>query len=259
MKTLLRKAASLAKYAATFSNWLTAATLRYRAAGLPSPVRLSFRDGRVLFIDPKVDQVSMGELFIAESYAPCAKDFSPKLVWDIGGNIGCFPLWASTRFPEARFVSFEPCDATFNRLERNRQSNPSIKWKLENFGLAAETETCTAYVTGNSGETSRYGGKGTAITFELRSINEYWIASGRPKVDLLKIDCEGGEYKILEGVDDAMMRTVDRVAMEIHPIEGFEPHAIYEKLERLGFEVKRPAGLPGMVFARNRLATLKAQ
>jgi len=251
VKTLLRKAASLAKYAATFSNWVTAASLRYRAASLPSPVRLNFRDGRVLFIDPSVDKVSMGELFIAESYAPCAEGFSPKLVWDIGGNIGCFPLWASTRFPGAQFVSFEPCESTFQRLARNQESNPAIAWKLENFGLSSHTETCTAFVTGNSGETSRYGGKGTPVTFELRGITDYWIAAGKPKVDLLKIDCEGGEYKILEGADDAMMRTVDRVAMEVHPIEGFDPHAIYEKLERLGFEVKRPANLPGMVFARN--------
>lgn len=47
------------------------------------------------------------------------------------------------------------------------------------------------------------------------------------RVDLLKIDCEGGEYSILSALPGEMFHRIENIVFEYHQIDGYE-----EKLRR---------------------------
>jgi hypothetical protein len=47
-------------------------------------------------------------------------------------------------------------------------------------------------------------------------------------VDLLKVDCEGGEYDILPDAPDDVLRRVRNIVFEYHTVDGYQ-----SKLDRL--------------------------
>ncbi|MGZ0171284.1 MAG: FkbM family methyltransferase [Planctomycetales bacterium] len=58
------------------------------------------------------------------------------------------------------------------------------------------------------------------------------------KVDLLKIDCEGGEYEILDSTSDELLSRIDRVCMEFHELHPSHDHRnLVQRLESCGFDV----------------------
>ena len=247
----MKKLNSLIKYIGLFKTWLVPAFARYFGQFMRKTVLLSFRDGRKIAFRPSSDHVALGEIFVAEGYKLCnSVPNDVTEIWDIGGNIGAFVIWASKLFPDAGFTSFEPCPDTFEILKNTQINNPKIRWETASFGLSSKNEMCVAYVPhGHYGETSRYAVSGKKVEFELKAIDDYWIAKGSPRIHLLKIDCEGGEYAILEGCSEKLLSNIDFIIMEIHPIVGHNPEAIRHKLERAGFSCKWFSGPQGVVFA----------
>ena len=238
---LLRKAASLRRYWQLFSNWWTPCFSSYLARSFPSrkPVLVQFRDGRRLTLRPSSDYVALGEIFIAQNYQKLWPESCPQLVWDIGGNVGMFVLDAFSRCPHTRYVSFEPCQPTYELLEINRQANPSINWEIHPLGFGRATETRLAFVPKNHfGETSLFSRQGQAFPLALARLEDFWRNSGRPYIGLLKVDCEGAEFEIFESLSPEFFRAVDQVLVEIHPVPGKCPDSLLDLFRSQGFRVK---------------------
>ena len=60
-------------------------------------------------------------------------------------------------------------------------------------------------------------------------------------VDVLKIDCEGYEWEIMECIESSLLQRISAIAIEIH---GGDHGIILSKLESHGFRVKRAKILP---------------
>jgi FkbM family methyltransferase len=235
---MVKKLRSLAKYIGLFSNWPYAALARYVKFSQKSPIHLHFRDGRHLHFRPSSDHVALGEIFVMEEYKGCTNIKNPQVVWDIGGNIGCFTIWCWAHFPQAQYHSFEPTPETFEILSLNREANPKINWQLSPFGLAAADQQLVAHVPhGMYGEASQFATEGKEITFQLRDIKQVWIEKGRPQIDLYKIDCEGGEYAIFERLDAEMLAGTQCIIFEYHRVPGRQLITLTEKLEQFGFKI----------------------
>ena len=55
------------------------------------------------------------------------------------------------------------------------------------------------------------------------------------EVDLVKLDCEGAEWEILE--DDAAWRSVRNLAMEFHLWAGYTVEELRSRITQLGFRI----------------------
>jgi hypothetical protein len=62
---------------------------------------------------------------------------------------------------------------------------------------------------------------------------------GIDTVDLLKIDCEGGEYSILSSTPANVFRRIRRIVFEYHEIDGFAPRlkSVKEYLRDNGYRI----------------------
>jgi len=73
-------------------------------------------------------------------------------------------------------------------------------------------------------------------------------------VDMLKIDAEGSEYRIIRGATDDTLERIERVSMELHvvPEEDNVVGDIVERLVEAGFRVtvKQTDPLLGMLWAK---------
>ncbi|HET9857138.1 MAG TPA: FkbM family methyltransferase, partial [Chthoniobacterales bacterium] len=69
----------------------------------------------------------------AEYYVPPA--LRPKIILDIGSNIGASILYFHRQFPDAKIFGFEPHPDTFRILEKNVAQLPGVT--VFNYGLGA--------------------------------------------------------------------------------------------------------------------------
>lgn len=164
-----------------------------------------------------------GEEALAQRLAP----FRPKVVLDVGANVGDWTALCIAHLPDAIFHAFEIADPTADELERNVAAFRE-RVVVNRFGLsdhdgevviyhAPESNTATSTVR----EALEVGAADHGINTiqELRGRvvtgDAYLEARGVGQVDLLKIDVEGAEPGVLTGFDGAFARgAVDVVQFE---------------------------------------------
>ena len=78
-----------------------------------------------------------------------------------------------------------------------------------------------------------------AITFDDA------VASAPAPVDVVKIDCEGGEYDLVLGSSPESWARVQRVVIEFHPVPGHDWDELRERFEAVGLHVQQESTLGG--------------
>jgi FkbM family methyltransferase len=125
-------------------------------------------------------------------------DHRRKLALDIGANIGNHALAFSPLF--ARVLAFEPNPIALHLLRANIELNQRENIEVVPFGLGRADETHRFQtVHGNLGA-SRFTPSGGA-SLQIRQGDRFILEEGRQvPVGLIKIDVEGMEPQVLEGL-----------------------------------------------------------
>ncbi len=122
-------------------------------------------------------------------------------VFDIGANIGELTLnFAKQAGGTAKIFSFEPSPINFKKLSRNILLNENLKNKitLMNIGLGEKEGTAFLQTRDehNLGMNS-IGETGTEV--QMKSLDAVVFENNIQKCDLIKMDVEGFELKVLKG------------------------------------------------------------
>ena len=187
------------------------------------------------------DVVTLGEVFHDHTYLPieAVEQALGRVdsIIDLGANIGLFGVFAAVRWPEARIVAFEPDPANATVHERTVAENGlGGRWTLTHAAagasdgvaeFAAGQVALSHLADSNDGEPT--------ITVPVHD-----VLPDFGKVDLVKMDIEGGEWAIL--MDPRFREASPRaLVMEYHPrlCPAAEPHgAIAAALECAGLRVQ---------------------
>ena len=223
-------------------------------------------------------------------------------VFDVGANIGMFTLFVSRECPNAKIYAFEPAPPAFQALSIN-VSRYCPHAKLFNCGLSEANTTRPFTFYRNSSVFSSFHADAprdrsiisTVVTNVLRSQLPAKAASIEPlvgqlmrhrldaevytcetktlssiirdhvveRIDLIKIDVEGGELGVLSGIEDEHWQIIRQIVIEIHDPTGAGREQVLALLQRHGFddvvvaeqnELLRGTGLIN-VFARRGART----
>jgi FkbM family methyltransferase len=128
---------------------------------------------------------------------------------DVGANVGDWARDAAGVFPEARIHCFEVIPATFARLRENTRDNPNVR--IHDFGLSDRAQELEfKHYPGAPGLTSMFDFPHTAEAERVRGRVEagdaFLLDQGIAAVDFLKIDVEGAELLVLEGLRGSLAR-----------------------------------------------------
>jgi FkbM family methyltransferase len=130
-------------------------------------------------------------------------------IFDVGANIGDWSAECEGLFASARIHSFEPVPNTFQVLAASAARKPRIiphPFGLSNADGDAEF---TYYGPENSFLSTMVAPvhdhlQSSRISIKLRRGDDVMRELGVTRIDLLKIDVEGMEYEVLEGLDGAL-------------------------------------------------------
>ncbi len=119
------------------------------------------------------------------------------LVLDCGANIGDLLLWFQNNDITVRYVGFEPSPKEYECLSENVAPH-----KTFNVGLWNERKTIDFFVSSQSADSSIIEPQDydEAISVEAVLLSDYVDE----KVKLLKLEAEGAEPEILEGLGDKL-------------------------------------------------------
>jgi natural product biosynthesis luciferase-like monooxygenase protein/FkbM family methyltransferase len=199
-----------------------------------------------------------GEIFEQEIYLRHGISLpEDACVFDVGANIGLFTLFAAARAPRARVFSFEPIPATFRALSANadlygagarvfplglsdREEEADFTFYPQMAGLSGrfaddDEEVTRAIVRSWLGRMGRTGGDGPAgeevdeVVREmlrsethrcrLRPLSDLIRELGVERIDLLKVDVEKSELKVLAGIADEDWPKIRQIVLEVHSRE----------------------------------------
>ena len=199
---------------------------------VPSPLlaRLRWRGRDILYRQGTTDPFVLYQVLLkrgkkAEYYVPPA--LKPKIILDIGSNMGASVIYFHRQFPEAKIFGFEPHPETFGVLEKNVADLPGVR--VFNYGLGAARERIAVsadrvnYGAFNiRGHFKDRGYPAVPTECEIRRLDEVLRELQITQVDLLKIDCEGSEADVFATLPDEILNRCQWIVGEFHDHSAFE-------------------------------------
>lgn len=135
-----------------------------------------------------------------------------SIVFDLGGYKGEWAAQILSRYKSNIFV-FEPVTEFFDLISRNFNGNPKIK--TYKFGLGANDENIEISLTKDSSST--FNTDGTKETIQLKKMSSFISENNIDKVDLMKINIEGGEYDLLDDlIANSLLEKFENIQVQFH-------------------------------------------
>jgi FkbM family methyltransferase len=162
---------------------------------------------------------------------------------DVGAHIGYYTLLGAHRVgPRGRVYAFEPAPENFRALQRNISQNGLSNVVAESLAVTGQSGRAQLTVSETDSASHSLAGSlasGRKVEVETTSLDEYFAGNDTP-IDVVKLDAEGAEPEILEGMQQILARNPDVVLfVEIYPRAmealGRSPEAFLERLRQLGF------------------------
>lgn len=206
---------------------------RSNTYGLVPAIRLSWRD-RVPAAEPidlepdgysaplrirlgGSDLRTFDHVIIDVGYTPPFA-IDPNVIVDAGANIGLSSVWFARRHPEATIIAIEPDPENFALLEHNVAPYPNIRcvraalWSsVGEVNLVDPGIGSWGFRVGQSDDAAPTDGHGVPAIDVPALLDRF----GLDRIDLFKIDIEGGERELFRD-PSAWLDRVDVIAIELH-------------------------------------------
>lgn len=133
---------------------------------------------------------------------------NPRIIFDVGADIGATSLLFANSYPHALIYSFEPEPENFELLVKNVKDYENVK--PFNVALGNKTETRKLFSSDDEynlgGFSFHEAGTNRAQSKEVQvvSIRDFIANEPFSKIDLLKVDTEGCEFEIVSALADQL-------------------------------------------------------
>ena len=143
-----------------------------------------------------------------------------SVVFDVGGYLGDYAEAIFQKFG-CRVYLFEPVPNFYDECVKRFSGNPSII--CLNYGLSSRSGWFEINLNNNESSFEKIGAGVTTQQAEVRSISEVVTELGIEKIDLIKINIEGGEFDLLPAiVDSGLVERIKYIQVQFH---NFVPSA----------------------------------
>ncbi|HKZ34725.1 MAG TPA: FkbM family methyltransferase [Patescibacteria group bacterium] len=174
------------------------------------------------------------DIFIQKVYEYTLLPSSPLII-DCGAHTGLSVLYFKKLYPKAKVIAFEPNPRTYQILERNMKNNFVTNVTLVKAALAPRKGPLDFYISRDaahpwSAADSAVKGKwydpNSCMKIQVPAVTLSSYITGR--VDLLKMDIEGYEERVLREIE----KTLDYVRAVVLEFHG-NPVSRYNSLKKI--------------------------
>jgi FkbM family methyltransferase len=191
----------------------------------------------------------LGTVDRVEQEALLARLKGGDVFYDIGANVGVYTVLGARRVgPAGKVVAFEPFPASAEAMRQN-----CIRNDLSNVTLVqaavAERSGEIEFQIGSTSVVNRIGDAassptGETLTVPMVAIDDYVQQSGAPLPNVVVVDVEQAEVRVLEGMRGTIERARPTLFIEVHWLGTDFTDFVKEKIVPLGYRATTLAGEP---------------
>lgn len=197
-----------------------------------------------------------GIYYAKRQYMPCGIDWlwdiqrilgdrSVRTVFDVGANVGQTTRMIKERFPAATVHAFEPVPTTYRSLQQSVRGLDGVTCHrlalCERVGQSRMTARTDSQLNRLVPDAEADNGR-LIESVETDTVDHFCAARKIASIDILKIDAEGADLRVLQG-GEAMIRQ-GRIAFAFVEF-GFDSNdsghahfpAVYDFVEKAGMQV----------------------
>ncbi len=167
----------------------------------------------ITFSGAYCDFLIFKEIFISEEYKPF-EDISPRIIFDLGANIGLTAVFFACRYPNADIVAVEANPNIFAVLQSNTAIFPRIKCVCAMIGNSVGKnvfyESSEQHI---SSSMYRRNATDRELFVESVTLESLMKTYSVTYIDMLKFDIEGAEERIF---NKAILASVGYLIGELH-------------------------------------------
>jgi FkbM family methyltransferase len=151
-----------------------------------------------------------------------------KVVLDIGANFGHFSREIDRYFSGTKFYCFEPFPQTFEKLKANLPESNFLKFQLalgDSKEIVKASQNESSYSDTNSlVKTDFEIDSADQIDIQVITLDDFLEENHIHNIDLLKIDTEGFDLKVLKGAEESLKKGLVKL---IYVECGLDPSNTY--------------------------------
>lgn len=199
----------------------------------------------VLTIRNDGDFAIANELFLDRQYRFCDEAIkkAKHAIIDIGGHLGFFSIMASILNSDVPIYTFEPHIGNYELLKTNLKTNRIKNVHPKQLAVSDSIGQMDLQISKedlNHSLIKTIEPTGQTQKVQTTTLERIFSKNRIKRCDLLKLDCEGSEFKIIYGAPKELFQKIDTIFLEYHDwIDGEDSDKLKTYLENLGYKVQK--------------------
>ena len=187
------------------------------------------------------DLMALTNVWMINEYDIDSFEINPSdIIIDVGAHIGLFSLFVSQFCKTGKIFSFEPIRENFDLLVSNLDLNHIENVFPFNVGISKNSGKLNLFLNNDQSAHSIFPKGSESITVESTSLQKIFDEKKISACKLLKLDCEGAEYDIIDSLPAEYLDKIQNMAIEYH-LADTKPELIKNlilKIKNAGFKIK---------------------
>jgi len=200
------------------------------------------------------DLMQLTTIWLTREYeAPGFEIKENDTIIDVGGHIGLFMLFCEQFCHKGKIYCFEPASDNYKIFLDNTKLNNFKNIFPFNIAVSKQDGKIPLYLNDDTSGHSIFLKNSNSIQVDSITLQKIFDLNNIKKCNLLKLDCEGSEYEIIDSLPESYFSMIDKMIIEYHFAEKYPKLLInlIKKLELTSFsvDVKKLSDDMGLIFA----------
>ncbi len=237
-----------------FRNWHVLIRVYFKTIKKDSVILETKNNLKIKIRTNSTDLMQLGTVWFTDDYRMPGFEINDNdIVMDIGAHVGIFSLFASEFCKKGKIYSFEPIKENYNMLVSNVNLNEIKNIIPLNLAVSKKNEPVKIYLNSDESAHSIFFQGNEFVKVNSATLEKIFDEYEIENCNVMKIDCEGAEYEIINSIPDKYFSKINKMIIEYHFAD--EKPELYQnllkKLDTMLFniKIKKISESIGMIYA----------
>ena len=255
MANLFSKLQILLNSRKIFNNWYIYPKIYFKLTGHEYEIFETKSKIKIRIRTNSTDLMALTNVWMIDEYN--IQDYNINendTIIDIGSHIGSFSLLASQFCNKGKIFSYEPMPDNFACLQSNLELNKIDNIFSFNLAVSSDSSQLDMFFNDDQSGHSAFSKNNKKITIESISLKQIFDDNNIESCKLLKLDCEGSEYQIIDALPLNYFNRIENLVMEYHFADSKPELAqkLITKIKNAGFKITTKSHYNDMGFLSAR-------
>mgnify|MGYP001608676553 FL=1 len=217
MSSIITKIKILIKATNVFKNWYLYPLVYFSIIKRDYIIFETYSGLKIKLRTRSTDLMALTNVWLVEEYSGSNFRINANdVIIDIGAHVGLFTLYASQYCKNGTIFCFEPVDENYDILVDNITQNNLKNVKPFKSAVSKSESTITIYRNKDEAGHSMFSFTSHALKVDSISLKKIIDENSVNQCNLIKIDCEGAEYEIIESLPLEYFKKISKLIIEYH-------------------------------------------